>query len=550
MNPGPRRAATVLAAAIFFFGAPAEAQTTSAPAFDLERLILNPSGREGLLVGGGDVLEATGVRLGVLSHYEHAPLVAFDSQNKGLATIVGNRVSAHVSAAFGVNRWLEIGVQLPFVLWQGGGDDAGRVGLSAPRATSMGSPWVQARSGLFLERDGMPFDLSVDLLMNVPVGGPGAFTSDATPSFFPRLGLGRTLGGVARVAVEIGGWFRTSPSFSSLSMATSSLSPTVQLSAGVSTLDPKSRFELSLRSTIPTDGSGAALEAMAGARVPVGPFELQLLAGPGFGRLPGTPLFRVLAGVSFATPASKCVEGRPYALQDCPQLDFDGDGVANGQDLCGRQHGTSSGCPDGDGDGDGVADARDACPGAAGEQARNGCPRLDSDDDGVFDEDDACPAVAGSERGCPPKPQPVRERCVDQPDVFVDQGCPPALVKLESDRLVISEKIFFDPRKATIQARSFALLDEVAKLLRAHPEVEHVFIDGHTDSQGTPEINRTLSRGRADAVKQYLVKAGVEARRLEGRGFGPDRPIADNGTPAGREQNRRVEFVISSQETR
>lgn len=550
MNPGPRRAATVLAAAIFFFGASAGAQTTSAPAFDLERLILNPSGREGLLVGGGDVLEATGVRLGVLSHYEHAPLVAFDSQNKGLATIVGNRVSAHVSAAFGVNRWLEIGVQLPFVLWQGGGDDAGRVGLSAPRATSMGSPWVQARSGLFLERDGMPFDLSVDLLMNVPVGGPGAFTSDATPSFFPRLGLGRTLGGVARVAVEIGGWFRTSPSFSSLSMATSSLSPTVQLSAGVSTLDPKSRFELSLRSTIPTDGTGAALEAMAGARVPVGPFELQLLAGPGFGRLPGTPLFRVLAGVSFATPASKCVEGRPYALQDCPQLDFDGDGVANGQDLCGRQHGTSSGCPDGDGDGDGVADARDACPGAAGEQARNGCPRLDSDDDGVFDEDDACPAVAGSERGCPPKPQPVRERCVDQPDVFVDQGCPPALVKLESDRLVISEKIFFDPRKATIQARSFALLDEVAKLLRAHPQVEHVFIDGHTDSQGTPEINRTLSRGRADAVKQYLVKAGVEARRLEGRGFGPDRPIADNGTPAGREQNRRVEFVISSQETR
>ncbi len=200
-----------------------------------------------------------------------------------------------------------------------------------------------------------------------------------------------------------------------------------------------------------------------------------------------------------------------------------------------------------------MADVQDACPGAAGEKERNGCPRLDSDADGVFDEDDRCPAVAGSEGGCPPvaKPQPPRERCVDSPEVFVDQGCPaPALVKLESDRLVIAEKVFFDTRKATIQQRSFQLLDQVAALLRAHPEVEHVFIDGHTDSQGKPQTNRTLSTGRAEAVKQYLVKAGVEARRLEARGFGPDRPIAGNGTPEGREQNRRVEFVISSQETR
>jgi outer membrane protein OmpA-like peptidoglycan-associated protein len=77
--------------------------------------------------------------------------------------------------------------------------------------------------------------------------------------------------------------------------------------------------------------------------------------------------------------------------------------------------------------------------------------------------------------------------------------------------------------------------------------VERVAIDGHTDDQGVPAANQRLSLARAEAVKAYLVVAGVPPERLEARGFGQARPLTSNATPAGREQNRRVEFIILGQ---
>jgi outer membrane protein OmpA-like peptidoglycan-associated protein len=71
-----------------------------------------------------------------------------------------------------------------------------------------------------------------------------------------------------------------------------------------------------------------------------------------------------------------------------------------------------------------------------------------------------------------------------------------------------------------------------------------VLVEGHTDSTGKYESNIKLSERRAEAVRTYLVKKGVQPDRLEAKGFGPDRPVADNKTAAGREANRRVEFVL------
>ena len=106
--------------------------------------------------------------------------------------------------------------------------------------------------------------------------------------------------------------------------------------------------------------------------------------------------------------------------------------------------------------------------------------------------------------------------------------------------------IQFDTGKATIKPVSYSLLDDVAQVLKDHPEVKKVRIEGHTDSKGSAKLNTSLSKARAQAVRKYLVDKGVEAPRLEAAGFGPKKPVADNATAEGREKNRRVEFMITA----
>lgn len=112
-------------------------------------------------------------------------------------------------------------------------------------------------------------------------------------------------------------------------------------------------------------------------------------------------------------------------------------------------------------------------------------------------------------------------------------------------RIEIKERIFFDTGQTTIKPESHSLLDEVADVMRAHPEVKRVVVEGHTDNQGGTDLNMQLSQGRAEAVRSYLMGKGVQGDRLVAKGFGESRPIADNKTAEGREANRRVDFVIA-----
>ena len=88
------------------------------------------------------------------------------------------------------------------------------------------------------------------------------------------------------------------------------------------------------------------------------------------------------------------------------------------------------------------------------------------------------------------------------------------------------------------------IIEAVAEVMVANPGLTRVLVEGHTDTVGGRISNLELSRQRAEAVCAALVARGVAARRLQSRGFGPDLPIADNATAAGREANRRVDFVI------
>jgi outer membrane protein OmpA-like peptidoglycan-associated protein len=124
---------------------------------------------------------------------------------------------------------------------------------------------------------------------------------------------------------------------------------------------------------------------------------------------------------------------------------------------------------------------------------------------------------------------------------------PPARVVLTDSNIQIMDKVQFETGSDKLLPVSFPLLDQVVDVMVANPQIELVEVQGHTDSTGTAAINRTLSQKRAESVRKYLVGKGVPKARLTSKGFGPDVPIADNATPEGREQNRRVEFKILKQ---
>ena len=92
-----------------------------------------------------------------------------------------------------------------------------------------------------------------------------------------------------------------------------------------------------------------------------------------------------------------------------------------------------------------------------------------------------------------------------------------------------------------ITGASMATLDFAAESLRKCPKVRTA-VEGHTDSVGNDAYNQGLSQRRAESVRDYLVNNGVSTDRLQARGFGESRPIADNSTEDGRAQNRRVEL--------
>jgi outer membrane protein OmpA-like peptidoglycan-associated protein len=116
--------------------------------------------------------------------------------------------------------------------------------------------------------------------------------------------------------------------------------------------------------------------------------------------------------------------------------------------------------------------------------------------------------------------------------------------KTERGMVVTLGDVLFDSGKSQLLAASSQNMAQLAEFFKRNPE-RKASIEGHTDSVGSEESNRTLSDHRAGAVKAALVRMDVPANRLSTQGFGEDSPVATNDTPAGRQMNRRVEIVIS-----
>jgi OmpA-OmpF porin, OOP family len=267
-------------------------------------------------------------------------------------------------------------------------------------------------------------------------------------------------------------------------------------------------------------------------------------------------------------------EPGPVHLNGCP--DRDGDGVIDIWDECPDEPGSerTAGCPDRDGDE--IADKDDACPDHGGPKLLNGCPDLD--EDGVIDRDDECPDVPGlpEYKGCPfpdADKDGVRDeedKCPDVPgekDMF---GCPdtdgdgipdhedkcpnragpasnggcPEITKETLEILDLAMRsVKFETASAVLKAESLNILDQVAGIMEEYQDYS-LKIHGHTDSRGDDKANQELSERRAEACLKYLLSKGIERERMEFKGFGESKPIADNRTARGRSLNRRVEFEL------
>jgi len=240
--------------------------------------------------------------------------------------------------------------------------------------------------------------------------------------------------------------------------------------------------------------------------------------------------------------------------------DDDNDGIKNSNDDCPNVAGVASnnGCPEEiyDRDGDGIVDALDDCPDAYGDDT-NGCPKtvveVDSDGDSVMDSVDNCPKIKGlpTNNGCPLPDSDndgivdSADKCPKVPGVESNNGCPYEEIGVGKTDTVINDMlkaILFDTGNANFKQNSYPNLIIITEILKRHPESKFR-VEGHTDSTGSYDFNKRLSQTRANAVRNYLISAGIPSENLVAEGVGETKPIASNLTNEGRRLNRRVEII-------
>jgi OmpA-OmpF porin, OOP family len=489
----------------------------------------------------GRLRPSAALRLG----YAHAPLVLALSRSDGSSesvTVVDHELVAHLQGSLALSKRLLLDLDAPFVLAQGG--DAGRLGdnqFGAPSGADFGDLRLGARLALLDPRGGVPGAAFAGSLW-VPTGS-GRYAGSERVRFsvavlsggdFSRFLWRFAAGARERSADPIYAGVFGSEAFAGAG-------------AGVRFGPALVAAELVGATGLDVDTgwfgrNTTHLEALLSARCGFGPISAVVAGGPGLTRGAGTPAYRVILGVDASfellpekrepAPGAAAEGGGARGKARLREPDRDHDGVPDARDQCpdviGDPRGLRPGCPP-DADGDGIADADDHCPTVFGvpsaDPARHGCPS-DRDEDGIPDGSDACPDEKG-EKSQDPK----------------QNGCPPS-VRVGRGSILISDQVNFATGSDVLAPESSRVLAQVADVMKQHPEIARVAVDGHTDDVGTDKANLGLSRRRAAAVVRWLVAHGVDERRLEARGFGARQPIADRKTPEGRAKNRRVEFQI------
>jgi outer membrane protein OmpA-like peptidoglycan-associated protein len=508
--------------------------------------------------------------------------------------IVSSRFGADLVGAFGLGRF-GVYAQLPVVLYQGSDFDTEMSELSV---TSIGDLRLGGKA-LIAESGGSAF--AFDLRGLVPTSQGDDFTGDGGTTI-----EGRGIYEFRRQQVSLGAhvgyaWRQKASRIANLYVDDEVLwsvggeyAFTPRVSAGVAVFG---RIGVMSDPDVMGDNGSPSYEerpaeAMASTRIWAMP-NLAVEAGAGVGILDGygAPAYRALLAVRYSQQAPADLDwdrdrilnvddSCPRVPEDwdnfsdedgCPELDNDKDKIVDTKDACPNEpedvdaFEDENGCPDPDNDKDGILDASDKCPNDPEDkdafEDEDGCPDLDNDKDGILDPQDKCPNDPEDkdgfedDDGCPDPDNDKDglldnvDKCPDQPETYngIDDadGCPDAAptVVVTNQKVEIKETVYFDLNKATIKPISFKLLDGVAAALAAHSTLK-IAVEGHTDDRAADDYNLKLSQRRAEAVREYLIKKGIDAARLTAIGYGESRPAVKGTSNEARDQNRRVEFII------
>jgi hypothetical protein len=270
------------------------------PGFALERLQFDPGALGSFVVGTGRTLDPGVFRGSFQVHYEQQPL-SFDERWDPAAgqSLVEGKFTTHLTAAYGVLPWLQVGAQMPFIFNQ-----TGTRSFTAlpPSKTGLGTPWVSARVGLMSQKRGAPVNLALDVGAGLPVGSVEALAHDDY-AVYPRFQLGFQGTGF-QVGGEVGALVRSKVDLGQLSGREHDvIGSELRVGATVTSLGgKKTRGELSVMTALPlADGRMSTEVLLAIRRHALHWLDLYVLGGPGIGIASDTPSFRVIAGASFST---------------------------------------------------------------------------------------------------------------------------------------------------------------------------------------------------------------------------------------------------------
>ncbi|HEX8436905.1 Ig-like domain-containing protein, partial [Archangium sp.] len=556
--------------------APASAQSASTPVsqgIDVQQYKPGPGLRDVLGVHSSQVGRHLGWNLGLSFNYAKDPLNFINPRTDTFVyELVKNQFTVDLMGSLALFDRFELGVAVPLTSQSSGSEVSVAPLLSeGTHATGVGDLRLVPKVRLLSTDGGLHLGVVVPVLL--PTSGGKGFLGRSGVAAFPRvLGEWTSQGGV-RVLANAGLNLQPQAQLYNLNVGN-------ELAYGLGTEVP---FELG-QHRFSAEATLVGALGLKQSNTEERPLELlgalkyrfseslaaHLGGGPGLTRGYGTPGFRLFAGLIW-TEAERAAPARrepPPAAPVCPRgpedldgfqdedgcadPDNDGDGLLDGGDRCPLQPETKNGfeeedgCPDAlpppppvDTDGDGLTDDQDRCPGVAedkdGFEDKDGCADPDNDKDGVADTADKCPS----------EPEVIN-------GVADEDGCPDkgkVKVLVEGQKIVILDKVYFATNKDVILPRSFNLLTQVAAVLRANPEITKVRVEGHTDSQSSDVFNLDLSQRRANNVRKRLVeKEGISPARLVSVGYGESRPVDTNKTAKGRENNRRVEFIILEME--